>query len=142
MLQGIIPGMSVVNTTGKVGGTPKIRIRGTSTILGNQEPLWVVDDVIQTNPTPIPNDASPLSSNMEELTETAGNAISWLNPADIETITVLKDASATAIYGSQASNGVIVITTKKAKQGSGLSVNYNGNMTYHLLTICFHMFPV
>ena len=129
MLQGIIPGMSVVNTTGKVGGTPKIRIRGTSTILGNQEPLWVVDDVIQTNPTPIPNDASPLSSNMEELTETAGNAISWLNPADIETITVLKDASATAIYGSQASNGVIVITTKKAKQGSGLSVNYNGNMT-------------
>ncbi len=129
MLQGIIPGMSVINTTGKVGGTPKIRIRGTSTILGNQEPLWVVDDVIQTNPLPIPNDASPLSSNMDELSETAGNAISWLNPADIETITVLKDASATAIYGSQASNGVIVITTKKAKQGSGLSVNYNGNVT-------------
>ena len=50
MLQGVIPGVSVVNTTGKVGGTPKIRIRGTSTILGNQEPLWVVDGVIQTNP--------------------------------------------------------------------------------------------
>lgn len=129
MLQGVIPGMSVINTTGKVGGTPKIRIRGTSTLLGNQEPLWVVDDVIQTNPTPIPNDASPLSSDMDELALTAGNAISWLNPADIETITVLKDASATAIYGSQASNGVIVITTKKAKQGGGLSVNYSGNMT-------------
>ena len=64
MLQGVIPGVSVVNTTGKVGGTPKIRIRGTSTILGNQEPLWVVDGVIQTNPTPIPNDASPLSGAM------------------------------------------------------------------------------
>ena len=129
MLQGVVPGMSVVNTTGKVGGNPKIRIRGTSTLLGNQEPLWVVDDVIQTNPNPIPNDASPLSSNADELSETAGNAISWLNPADIETITVLKDASATAIYGSQAANGVIVITTKKAKAGSGLSVNYSGNVS-------------
>ena len=129
MLQGVIPGVSVVNTTGKVGGTPKIRIRGTSTILGNQEPLWVVDDVIQTNPNPIPNDASPISSDMDQLMETAGNAISWLNPADIETITVLKDASATAIYGSQAANGVIVITTKKAKVGHGLSVSYSGNVS-------------
>ena len=127
MLQGVIPGMSVLNTTGKVGGTPKIRIRGTSTILGNQEPLWVVDGVIQTNPVPIPNDASPISGDMEDLAQTAGNAISWLNPADIETITVLKDAASTAIYGSQAANGVIVITTKKAS-GSGLSVNYSGNV--------------
>ncbi len=130
MLQGVVPGMSVVNTTGKVGGTPKIRIRGTSTLLGNQEPLWVVDNVIQTNPTPIPNDASPLSSDMSEMLETAGNAISWLNPADIETITVLKDASATAIYGSQASNGVIVITTKKGKQTQGgIEVSYSGNLS-------------
>lgn len=128
MLQGVIPGMSVLNTTGKVGGTPKIRIRGTSTILGNQEPLWVVDGVIQTNPVPIPNDASPISGDMEDLAQTAGNAISWLNPADIETITVLKDAASTAIYGSQAANGVIVITTKKAS-GGGLSVNYSGTVT-------------
>lgn len=130
MLQGVVPGMSVINTTGKVGGTPKIRIRGTSTLLGNQEPLWVVDNVIQTNPTPIPNDASPLSSDMSDMMQTAGNAISWLNPADIETITVLKDASATAIYGSQASNGVIVITTKKGKQTKGgIEVNYNGSVS-------------
>ena len=128
MLQGVIPGMSVLNTTGKVGGTPKIRIRGTSTILGNQEPLWVVDGVIQTNPVPIPNDASPISGDMEDLAQTAGNAISWLNPADIETITVLKDAASTAIYGSQAANGVIVITTKRAT-GGGLSVNYSGNVS-------------
>lgn len=129
MLQGVIPGMTVINTSGKVGATPKIRIRGTSTILGNQEPLWVVDDVIQQNPTPIPNDASPLSSDFDQMLETAGNAISWLNPADIETITVLKDASATAIYGSKAANGVIVITTKKARPGQPISVTYSGSVT-------------
>lgn len=128
MLQGWVPGMSVINKTGKVGGTPKIRIRGTSTLLGNQEPLWVVDGVIQANPLPLPDDASPLSSEMESLQETVGNAISWLNPHDIETITVLKDASATAIYGTQAANGVIVITTKKAK-GEGFSISYNGSIS-------------
>ena len=128
MLQGQVAGMSVLNTTGKVGGAPKIRIRGTSTILGNAEPLWVVDGVIQTNPLPLPDDASPIYDELESMRETAGNAISWLNPADIETITVLKDASATAIYGSKASNGVIVITTKKAKE-PGLSISYGGNFT-------------
>ena len=128
MLQGWVPGMSVINKTGKVGGSPKIRIRGTSTLLGNQEPLWVVDGVIQSDPFPIPDDASPLSSEMDELRETAGNAISWLNSNDIETITVLKDASATAIYGTQATNGVIVITTKKAK-GEGLNISYNGSLS-------------
>ena len=128
MLQGVIPGMSVVNRTGKVGGSPKIRIRGTSTLLGNQEPLWVVDGVIQTDPLPLPDDASPISSEMDGLRETASNAISWLNPADIETITVLKDASATAIYGTRATNGVIVITTKKAK-GDGLNISYSGNFS-------------
>ena len=127
MLQGWVPGMSVINKTGKVGGSPKIRIRGTSTLLGNQEPLWVVDGVIQSDPLPIPDDANPLSSEMDGLRETASNAISWLNPADIETITVLKDASATAIYGTKATNGVIVITTKKAK-GDGLNISYSGNI--------------
>ena len=111
-----------------MGGSPKIRIRGTSTLLGNQEPLWVVDGVIQSDPLPIPDDASPLSSEMDGLRETASNAISWLNPADIETITVLKDASATAIYGTKATNVVIVITTKKAK-GDGLNISYSGNFS-------------
>ena len=60
-----------------------------------------MDVVIQSDPRPIPDDASPLSSEMDGLRETASNAISWLNPADIETITVLKDASATAIYGTK-----------------------------------------
>lgn len=128
MLQGVVPGMSVMTQSGQVGSTPKIRIRGTSTILGNQEPVWVVDGVIQRDPLPMPSGSGSLAGDMSELRLIASNAISWLNPNDIETITVLKDASATAIYGSQAANGVIVLTTKKARPGQ-LSVSYNSNLT-------------
>ncbi len=109
MLQGKIAGLMVVNSSTRVGATPKITIRGKSTILGNTDPLWVVDGVIQEDPISI--DASAAVT--EDMKELIGNQVSWLNPQDIETITVLKDASATAIYGSKASNGVIVITTKK-----------------------------
>ena len=108
MLQGKIAGLQVINTSSRVGATPQIKIRGTSTLLGNKSPLWVVDGVIQEEPLSI-DVSSQLTGNMAEL---IGNEISWLNPLDIENITVLKDASATAIYGSRASNGVIVITTK------------------------------
>ena len=124
MLQGKIAGMSVVNTSARVGSSPKITIRGTSTILGNTSPLWVVDGVIQEDPLSIDISAA-LTSDMKEL---IGNQISWLNPQDIDNITVLKDASATAIYGSKASNGVIVITTKKGTPGR-ISVNYNTNIS-------------
>ena len=124
MLQGKIAGMSVVNTSARVGASPKITIRGTSTILGNTSPLWVVDGVIQEDPISIDISAA-LTSDMKEL---IGNQISWLNPQDIDNITVLKDASATAIYGSKASNGVIVITTKKGTPGR-ISVNYNTNVS-------------
>ncbi|MBS7200179.1 MAG: TonB-dependent receptor plug domain-containing protein, partial [Bacteroidales bacterium] len=109
MLQGRVAGMMVMNTSSRVGTSPKIRIRGTSTILGNQDPLWVVDGVIQ--PDPLQLDQNDIM--VDDLKNILGNQISWLNPADIETITVLKDASATAIYGSKAANGVIVITTKR-----------------------------
>lgn len=128
MLQGVVPGMSVMVQSGQVGSSPKIRIRGTSTILGNQEPVWVVDGVIQRDPLPLPNGSGSLAGDAGELRLLASNAISWLNPNDIETITVLKDASATAIYGSQAANGVIVLTTKKAKPGQ-LSVSYTSNLS-------------
>ncbi|MDL2319708.1 SusC/RagA family TonB-linked outer membrane protein [Alistipes sp. OttesenSCG-928-B03] len=128
MLQGNFAGMSVLNTTGQVGGSPKIRIRGTSTILGNQEPVWVVDGIIQLDPLPIPEGSGSLASDLTELREIASNAISWLNPSDIETITVLKDASATAIYGSKAANGVIVISTKKSIPGQ-ISVSYSGDFS-------------
>ncbi|RFS21778.1 SusC/RagA family TonB-linked outer membrane protein [Chitinophaga silvatica] len=128
MLQGVVPGMSVMVQSGQVGANPKIRIRGTSTLLGNQEPLWVVDGVIQRDPLPIPNGNGSLAGDVKELRLIASNAISWLNPNDIETITVLKDASATAIYGSQAANGVIVLTTKKARPGE-LAVSYTSNLS-------------
>ena len=124
MLQGKIAGMSVVNTSARVGSSPKITIRGTATILGNTDPLWVVDGVIQEDPLSI-DMSSSITSDMKEL---IGNQISWLNPQDIDNITVLKDASATAIYGSKASNGVIVITTKKGTPGR-VSVNYSTNVS-------------
>lgn len=124
MLQGKIAGMTVVNSSARVGARPKITIRGTSTLLGNTDPLWVVDGVIQEDPLSI-DVSSSMTSDMREL---IGSQVSWLNPQDIETITVLKDASATAIYGSKASNGVIVITTKKGVAGR-VSVNYNTNIS-------------
>lgn len=124
MLQGKIAGMTVVNSSARVGSSPKITIRGTSTILGNSSPLWVVDGVVQEDPIHI-DMSSSITGDMKEL---IGNQISWLNPQDIDNITVLKDASATAIYGSKASNGVIVITTKKGTPGR-VNVNYNTNVS-------------
>lgn len=125
MLQGKIPGLVMMNTSSRVGRAPKINIRGTSTILGNSDPLWVVDGIIQSDP--LPFDVS--SAMTEDLSQMIGNQISWLNPADIEMITVLKDASATAVYGSKASNGVIVITTKKG-HADRQSVRYSGNFSF------------
>lgn len=125
MLQGKIPGLVMMNTSSRVGRSPKITIRGTSTILGNSDPLWVVDGIIQSDP--LPFDAS--SALTDDLTQMIGNQISWLNPADIETITVLKDASATAVYGSKASNGVIVVTTKKGS-AERQSIRYSANFSF------------
>ena len=113
MLQGQVPGLMVMNTSGEPSATPKIRIRGTSTINGNKAPVWVVDGVILEQNVPIT--ASELNS--EDAEYLIGNAISGISPQDIESITVLKDASATAIYGVKAANGVIVLTTKKGRAG-------------------------
>ena len=124
MLQGKVAGMVVTQTSSRVGTSPDIKIRGTSTILGNTAPLWVVDGVIQ--PDPLTIDPSALMT--DDLSNIIGNQISWLNPSDIETINVLRDASATAIYGSKASNGVIVITTKQGKTGK-TTVKYSGSVT-------------
>ncbi|NQX38424.1 TonB-linked outer membrane protein, SusC/RagA family [Pedobacter steynii] len=125
MLQGVVAGVDVQVNSGQVGSTPKVRVRGTSTLLGNQEPLWVVDGIIQYDPQPAyTSNASAGGTDFASLRQIAGNAISWLNPDDIESLVVLKDASATAIYGSKAANGVIVVTTKKAKRGP-LSTSFN-----------------
>ena len=123
MLQGQIPGLMVINTSGEPSATPKIRIRGTSTINGNKAPVWVVDGVILEQDVPIT--ASDLNS--EDAEYLVGNAIAGISPQDIESITVLKDASATAIYGVKAANGVIVLTTKKGKIGKP-TVSYHGEM--------------
>lgn len=123
MLQGQIPGLMVMNTSGEPSATPKIRIRGTSTINGNKAPVWVVDGVIWEQDVPIT--ASDLNS--EDAEYLVGNAIAGISPQDIESITVLKDASATAIYGVKAANGVIVLTTKKGKIGKPM-ISYHGEV--------------
>lgn len=129
MLQGVVAGVDVQVRSGQVGSTPKVRVRGTSTLLGNQEPLWVVDGIIQYDPQPAyTSNASSGGADFSSLRQIAANAISWLNPDDIESLVVLKDASATAIYGSRAANGVIVVTTKKAKRGP-LTTTFNSSIS-------------
>ena len=123
MLQGRVAGMVVTNTSSRVGTAPKIQIRGTSTLQGNRDPLWVVDGIIQEDFQVTLDSGDLMTKNLQDI---IGNQISWLNPADIENITILKDASATAIYGSKASNGVIEITTKK-NTTDRLTVNYSAN---------------
>lgn len=126
LLEGRIPGLIFTQNSGQVGATPKLRIRGTSTILGNQEPLWVVDGIIQHDPVKV----DPSQLNDLDFVNLLGNAISGLNPDDVEQIDVLKDAAATAIYGARAANGVIVITTRKGKEGPPrLSYTFSGTFT-------------
>ena len=125
LLEGHVPGMTFMQNSGQVGAAPKLRVRGTSTILGNQEPVWVLDGIILRDPVNV----SPTLANNLEFVNLVGNAISGINPDDIERIDILKDASATALYGAKAANGVIVITTKKGKAGAP-SVTYNVSGTY------------
>ncbi|MDR3189262.1 MAG: SusC/RagA family TonB-linked outer membrane protein, partial [Prevotellaceae bacterium] len=128
MLAGQVAGM-IVKTPMRAGAAPQISIRGQSTLLGTTEPLWVVDGVVQ----PDVQQTSGAwdawgTGNDAEINNIIGSQISWLNPADIESVTVLKDASTTAVYGSRASNGVIVITTKKGSMDR-LSINASYNLT-------------
>lgn len=125
LLEGNVPGMTFLQNSGQVGAAPKLKIRGTTTLLGNQAPLWVLDGVILTDPVNV----DPKELNSLDFVNLLGNAISGVNPEDIEQIDVLKDASATAIYGPRASNGVIVITTKKGKVGKP-SISYSLSGTF------------
>lgn len=120
MLQGQIAGLSVVNTSASPGAAPKVRVRGTATISGNADPLWVLDGVILENSVPI----SAAELNSPDVMSTFNSVIGGVSPQDIESITVLKDASATAIYGTRAANGVIVVTTKRGRRGAP-SVSYS-----------------
>lgn len=124
MLEGQVPDMMFMVNSGEVGVVPKIRIRGTSTLIGNREPLWVVDGFVVNDPVPV----SPDELNDPDYVNRIGNAIAGINPQDIDQINILKDASATALYGAKAANGVILITTKKGHVGN-MIVSYNTNVT-------------
>lgn len=124
MLEGEIAGMMVTVNSGEPSATPKIRIRGTSSIVGSKAPLWVLDGVILDDPVSI--DYSDL--NGDDAAYLIGNAIAGINPYDIESISVLKDAAAASVYGVQAANGVIVVNTKRGHVGKP-RVTYNGSMS-------------
>ncbi|AOW19073.1 SusC/RagA family protein [Polaribacter vadi] len=125
MLQGKAAGVSVTANSGSPGGAASIRIRGTTSLTGTNEPLYIIDGV------PISGDATGRSTSGQPLVGRDGfsseggggnNAVSplsMINPNDIESVDILKDASATAIYGSRGANGVIIITTKSGKKGNG-----------------------
>lgn len=123
MLEGKTPGLMITNLTTTPGAAAKIRVRAGGTFTGTREPLWVIDGVIYEDPVPL----SASEINSFDNISLIGNAITGLNPQDIEQIDVLKDASATAIYGTRAANGVIVITTKRGKTGAS-SVSYSGSL--------------
>ena len=114
MLAGKVAGVSVISNDGAPGAGAQIRIRGGSSLNASNDPLIVIDGLAIDN----------------EGIKGMSNGLSMVNPEDIETFTVLKDASATAIYGSRASNGVILITTKKGTKGGKLSVSYSGNVSF------------
>lgn len=121
LLQGRAAGVTVTNNSGQPGGDVSVKIRGTTSIGGTNEPLYIVDGI------PISGDATSTSTGGAIVKGYVGgnsgsvttSALALINPSDIETMDILKDASATAIYGSRASNGVVIITTKKGKKGSG-----------------------
>lgn len=120
MLEGRVAGLSVQNVSGSFGAAPRINIRGGASIIGNVQPLWVIDGVVY-------EDLVHLS--MEDLASgdastLISSAVSGLNAADIQDIQVLKDASATSVYGARALNGVIVVSTKSGRRQSPLKVSY------------------
>ncbi|HEY8387632.1 MAG TPA: SusC/RagA family TonB-linked outer membrane protein [Parasegetibacter sp.] len=125
MLDGKIAGMVVTGNVGNPGAPPKIRIRGTSSITGDQEPIWVIDGVIWEEAVPVRNRDLATLDEVSLLTM-IGSAVAGLNPKDIESINILKDAAATAIYGVRAANGVIVVTTKRGHEGAP-RINYSSD---------------
>lgn len=126
MLEGQVAGMMATPTNGAPGAPSKMRIRSTVSLTGSTDPLWVLDGMILEG-NDIPQDFGD-KDNIDNLYNTS---IAGVNPADIESITILKDAAATAIYGAKAANGVIVVTTKKGRQGK-MRVNFSGGVFYTL----------
>lgn len=123
-LTGQIAGLSSVTSSGSPGAPVKLRIRGTASLSGTQDPLWVLDGI------PLEGTDIPSMEDLQDIDNIYQTSIAGINPQDIESITVLKDAAATAIYGARAANGVIVITTKKGKAGKP-QINFSMKLTYN-----------
>jgi TonB-dependent starch-binding outer membrane protein SusC len=124
LLQGRVAGVQLVNNSGQPGGNATVRIRGNSSIRAGNQPLFVIDGVQLTG-----TSSKPGTNTGDLGNSTSSNPLNYINPTDIESIQVLKDASATAIYGSRGANGVILITTKKGKSGDP-SVNFSTSAGY------------
>ena len=127
LLEGKDAGVVVDNLSGSFGASPRIRIRGNTSINGNNNPIWVIDGVILEDNVELNQD--DLASG--DINSLIGSSTAGLNPDDIDTFSILKDASATALYGARAKNGVILITTKKGAKGSA-RVTYNNSFAYRL----------
>ncbi|MBA2561637.1 MAG: SusC/RagA family TonB-linked outer membrane protein, partial [Chitinophagaceae bacterium] len=127
MLEGRAAGVAVQNVSSTFGAAPKIRIRGATSITGENKPLWVIDGVVLEDIVNVSNDQ--LSSG--DPNTLLGSAVAGLNANDIESFDILKDASATALYGARAMNGVVVITTKKGRSGTPV-ISYTGNFGVQL----------
>ena len=125
-LQGKVAGLQITSSTGSMGGSSKVLLRGVSSLSGNNQPLFVIDGV-------------PIEGKDFNSTETArggggydyGNLINDISPDDIESISVLKGASASALYGARANNGVVMITTKKGKAGANAGYGVSFSSTIH-----------
>lgn len=124
-LAGQIAGVAVTTTSGAPGAPARIRIRGTASLNGTQDPLWVLDGI------PLEGTDIPKldENNDNDIVNMSQSSIAGLSPNDIESITILKDAAATAIYGARAANGVIVVTTKRGRTGKPI-INFNTKLTY------------
>ncbi|MBO4244111.1 MAG: TonB-dependent receptor plug domain-containing protein, partial [Bacteroidales bacterium] len=128
-LQGKVAGLQITSGAGSMGGSSKVIIRGNNSLSGSNQPLFVVDGV------PIEGkDYNSIDTQRGAGGYDYGNLIQDINPDDIENISVLKGASATALYGSRASNGVVMITTKKAKKGSGFNVDFTSTIGFEVVT--------
>lgn len=128
-LAGQVSGVQVMSNSGQPGSGTSFRIRGSGSLKASNEPLYVIDGVVTT---------STEYSSIAEENESSSNILSSINPNDIESITVLKDAAAAALYGSRAANGVVVITTKSGKEGKA-RVNFNAQFSWSKLGKAYDM---
>ena len=123
LIQGKTAGVNISQTSGEPGAGIAVNIRGSNSVRANNNPLFVVDGV------PLLGEDIDASGNTGQGASAVGNPLNFLNPSDIESISVLKDASATAIYGTRGANGVVIITTKSGKAGSGGVWEFNSNVS-------------